>query len=120
MHSAISRASSSSHSTSWRSELVRPWPTYSSPRAFIRSTISGHCSEHGRIDVVRAGQAELVEQVEIVPDPDPVAVIAPGVVALALRRRAPVESLPSPAPKAKNSMLLQKKTASRLPSGQSY
>src|SRR5258708_12278313 len=48
----------------------------------------GAVFEHRRIDVVRAGQSEFVEQIEVVPDPDPVAVIAPGVVALVLRARA--------------------------------
>src|SRR5207237_4482973 len=46
----------------------------------------GAVFEHGRVDVVCAGQAELVEQVEVVPEPDPVAVIAPGIVALVWRR----------------------------------
>src|SRR5205807_2858189 len=45
----------------------------------------GAVFEHRRVDVMRAGQAELVEQIEVVPDPDPVAVIAPGVAALVLR-----------------------------------
>jgi hypothetical protein len=57
----------------------------SSPRPRSRSTV-GAVFEHRRVDVVRAGQAELVEQVEVVPEADPVAVIAPGVVALVLRR----------------------------------
>ncbi len=48
----------------------------------------GAVFEHRRVDVVRAGQPEFVEQIEVVPDPDPVAVIAPGVVALVLRARA--------------------------------
>src|SRR5207248_11439990 len=45
----------------------------------------GAAFQHRRVDVVRAGQAEFVEQIEVVPDPDPVAVIAPGVAALILR-----------------------------------
>ena len=79
----------------------------------------GAVFEHRRVDVVRAGQAELVEQVEIVPDADPVAVIAPGVIALVLRGSGPGRVAAEPGPKAKCSMLLQKNTASRLPSGQS-
>ncbi len=34
---------------------------------------------------MRARQAELVEQIEVMPDADPVAVIAPGIILLALR-----------------------------------
>src|SRR5260370_15529979 len=47
----------------------------------------GAVFEDGRIDIVRSGQSELVEQVEIIPEADPVAVIAPRVIALALRCR---------------------------------
>src|SRR5258708_24799636 len=38
-----------------------------------------------RVDVVRGGQLQLVEQVEHPPDADPVAIVAPGVIALLLR-----------------------------------
>ena len=43
--------------------------------------------QHGGVDIVRPGQRKFVEQIEVIPQPDTVAVIAPGVVALALRRR---------------------------------
>ena len=36
---------------------------------------------------MRSGQSEFVEQIEIIPEADPVTVIAPRVIALALRRR---------------------------------
>src|SRR5204862_4517315 len=48
----------------------------------------GAVFEHRRIDVVRAGEAEFIEQVEVIPEPDPVAVIAPGIIALVLRAAA--------------------------------
>src|SRR5690606_21580441 len=41
-----------------------------------------------RIHIVRAGHAIFVEKVEIIPDADPVSVVAPGEIALVLRRRA--------------------------------
>ena len=44
VHSLISAASSASHRTSCRSAFERPCPTHSSPRALMRSTISGHSS----------------------------------------------------------------------------
>ena len=53
----------------------------------MRSPISGLFEDH-RIQVVGDGQAELVEEVEVVPDADAVAVVAPRVVALVLRRGA--------------------------------
>ena len=43
--------------------------------------------EDGRIDVVRPRQRELVEQIEVMPEADPVTVIAPRIVAMTLRRR---------------------------------
>ena len=39
--SSRKRFSSASHMPPWRSALVRPWPTNSSPRAFSASTICG-------------------------------------------------------------------------------
>jgi hypothetical protein len=38
-----------------------------------------------RIDIVRRRQLELLEQIEQPPDADPVAVVAPGIIALLLR-----------------------------------
>ena len=58
----------------------------------------GAVFEHRRVDVVRAGQGELVEKVEVVPDADPVAVIAPGVIALVLRDIGPGRIAAEPAP----------------------
>ncbi len=45
--------------------------------------------EHRRVDVMGARQGELVEQVEVMPKTDAVAVIAPRIVAMALGRRRP-------------------------------
>ena len=45
--------------------------------------------EHGGVDVVRPRQRKFVEQIEVIPQPNAVAVIAPGIIALALRRRCP-------------------------------
>ena len=45
--------------------------------------------EDRRVDVVRPRQAELVEQIEIMPEADAVAVVAPGIVAMALRGGCP-------------------------------
>src|SRR5260370_6018062 len=59
----------------------------------------GAVFEDGRIDIVRSGQSELVEQVEIIPEADPVAVIAPRVIALALRRRCAGRVAAEPGPK---------------------
>ena len=57
--------------------------------------------EHRRIDVVGARQRELVEEVEVIPEPDPVAVVAPRVVALALRRGGAGRIAAEPAAKRK-------------------
>src|SRR5260370_24450151 len=59
----------------------------------------GAVFEDGRIDIVRSGQSELVEQVEIIPEADPVAVIAPRVIALALRCRRARRVAAEPGPK---------------------
>jgi len=80
----ISRRSSSSHSPSCRSELVRPCPTSSSPREQRRGGLRAGV-EHGAVDVVRAGQRQLVQHVGQVSKPDPVAVVALGIVASVLR-----------------------------------
>ncbi len=80
----ISRRSSSSPSPSCRSELVRPCPISSSPREQRQGSLRAGV-EHGAVDVVRAGQRQLVQRVEQVPKPDPVAVVAPGIVASVLR-----------------------------------
>src|SRR4029077_8620190 len=43
--------------------------------------------ENGRVDIVGPRQPELVEQVEIVPEPNAVAIVAPSVVAVVLGGR---------------------------------
>src|SRR5262249_182609 len=57
--------------------------------------------EYGRIDIVGAGQPVLVEQVQVVPEANAVAIVTPGIVAVVLRswRARPVG--PEPAPKGK-------------------
>src|SRR4029079_1686241 len=64
------------------------------PDIFVAAPIEplddvGTIFEHRRVDVVRGGQGELVEKIEVIPNAGPVAVIAPGIIALVLRDIGP-------------------------------
>ena len=69
---------------------------------------------------MRPGQREFVEQVEIIPEPDPVAVIAPGVIALALRRRCAGRVAAEPGAKGEILDIVVEGDGEPCPPGQSY
>jgi hypothetical protein len=77
-------------------------------------TDPGVVIEDGRVEIVGERAVDVVKELEEAPDADAVAMVAPGVVALRLRRAIGALSEPSPVPKAKHSRLLQKQMASRL------
>ena len=80
----------------------------------------GAVFEHGRIDVVRSRQSEFVEQVEIIPEADPVAVVAPRVIALALRRRCAGRVAAEPGAKGEMLDVVVERDGQPAPPGHSY
>jgi hypothetical protein len=71
------------------------------------------------VEQVAAGEADLVQHREDVPEPDPEPIVAPGMVTLVVRVPRSCVLWPRPRPQATCSTLGPGWTASRPPFGQS-